>query len=353
MKTATRTTCARSTRTLKGQVAITALVLLFSGACSPSRSTTASGAILRLGYLNNITHTQALVSIAHDNSLARDSGIASIEMRAFNAGPALLEAMMAGELDAGYVGPTGVINTHFRTRGNMLRIVAGAASGGARLMLKPGLDIRSPQDFSGLTIATPGIGNTQDIALRSWLSKNGLAPREKGGTVSIRPISNPDIYQLMRRGHLHAAWVPEPWASRLELDIGAQTFLDERMLWPDGAFATVLLTVRQSYLREHPDAVGNLVRAHQKLTRWIQDDREAAIGAANSGLERSLGTHLPPKVVRQAFSYFSTTTDPLTDTIKSMARDMLLLGYLPPQSDLDDLDTVLNLANLEITGIAR
>lgn len=330
---------------------ILAAAVLLAGmtACARAGEETAAR-VIRIGYLNNITHVQALVSIATDGMLARESGIGEIEMRAFNTGPAAIDAMASGDLDAAYVGPTGALNAYYRTESRLLAVVAGAASGGARLMVAGNSGINSPADFSGRTIATPGLGNTQDVSLRAWLGAHGLKPRERGGTVSVRPISNPDIYQLMMRGRLDAAWVPEPWAARLETDAGAKTFLDERSLWPDGVFASVTLAVSRNFLTTEPENVRRLVEAHVKITTWILANRDAAMAAANSGLERSLGKKLDPAVAANAFAHFTVTAEPLTPTIGKMAEEMLDLGYLPRGSEIDDFDGLFELADLKASG---
>lgn len=305
---------------------------------------------IRLGYLNNITHAQALVSIAQDNLLARASGLSEIEMRAFNTGPEAIDAMASGDLDAAYVGPTAALNAYYRTEGKLIAVLAGAASGGARLMVAENSGVHSPEDFSGRTIATPGIGNTQDVALRTWLAAQGLKPREQGGSVSVRPIANPDIFQLMMRGRLDAAWVPEPWATRLEAEAGARTFLDERSLWPGEKFSSVALAISRTFFESQPDKVRRLVAAHAEVTAWILANREAAIADANSGLEQSLGKALDPAVALKAFDRFTVTTDPLTPTVGKMAGEMLELGYLPRGSKIDGFATLFELEDLRATG---
>ncbi|RIK07445.1 MAG: sulfonate ABC transporter substrate-binding protein [Acidobacteria bacterium] len=306
---------------------------------------------VRIGYLNNITHVQALVSIAQDNLLGRVSELGEIEMRAFNVGPAAIDAMASGDLDAAYVGPTGALNAYYRTKGELIAIVAGAASGGARLMVSAESGISSPRDFSGRTIATPGIGNTQDVSLRTWLTAQGLKPREQGGTVSVRPIANPDIFQLMMRGRLDAAWVPEPWATRLEAEAGATTFLDERSLWPDGQFSSVTLAVSRNFLESQPEKARRLVEAHAKITSWVLSNRDAAIADANLGLERSLGKALDPGVASTAFDHFTVTADPITPSIAKMAGEMLELEYLPRGSNVDAVAALFELGDLKATGV--
>lgn len=340
---------AHSWRTCGAGILAATIALAGTTACVRGSDENATRPV-RLGYLNNITHTQALVSIAKDNMLGTISGLGEIEMRAFNTGPSAIDAMASGHLDAAYVGPTGALNALFRTEGELIAVVAGAASGGARLMVAGNSGISSPEDFSGRTIATPGIGNTQDVSLRTWLVTQGLKPREQGGNVSVRPISNPDIFQLMMRGRLDAAWVPEPWATRLETEAGARTFLDERSLWPEGAFSSVVLAVSREFLASQPEKARQLVEAHAEITTWVLSNREAAIASANSGLEQSLGKALDPGIASLAFDHFTVTADPLTPTIGKMAGEMLELGYLPRGSDIDDFVALFELEDLKTTG---
>ena len=202
-----RTRCAIS---LAAFLLLTACVLPFSGG---ARS--AATIPLRVGYFPNLTHSQAVIGIARgDFAKSLPAGVV-LEPKVFNAGPDEIEAMFANQLDLAYIGPSPAINGYLKSGGQALRVIAGATSGGAALVVWPAAGIHSPDDLSGKRIADPQLGNTQDIALRSYLSEHGLKPAEKGGTVTIVPVSNPEILQLFRIGQIDGAWVPEPWASEL------------------------------------------------------------------------------------------------------------------------------------------
>ncbi|HYG69981.1 MAG TPA: ABC transporter substrate-binding protein, partial [Anaeromyxobacteraceae bacterium] len=242
----------------------------------------------RLGYFPNLTHAQALVGAA-DGSFSKALG-GKFETRLFNAGPAAMEALVAGDLDASFVGPGPAVIAYLRTKGEAIAIVAGAMSGGALLVARP--EIGSPKDLVGRRVACPQIGNTQDIALRTWLRAQGLKEGEGEGAVRVTPLENPEILALYAKGELAAAWVPEPWASRL-LDAGARILVDERTLWEGGAFQTTVIAVSRRALERRRADVVALVRAHVELTERWRRDPDAFRAAANGELAKLAGKPLP------------------------------------------------------------
>ncbi len=279
---------------------------------------------LRLGYFPNVTHGQALVGV-DDGSLATALG-GRLQARMFNAGPAAMEALLGGELDASYVGPGPAVIAYLRTRGEELRVVAGAASGGAVLVVK---DARRPEHLAGKRVASPQLGNTQDVALRVWLRANGLS--DKGGArgVEVTPLSNPDILALFARGDLAGAWVPEPWGARLIAEAGGRILVDERTLWPDGRFPTTLLVVSRRALERRPSDVAALLRAHVALTRRWEEDPRAFGRLVNEAYGRRTGKPLPDGILQDAMSRIEPTTDPLAPQLAQMARHAQSLGFAP------------------------
>jgi len=279
---------------------------------------------LRLGFFPNVTHGQALVG-ADDGTLA--TALAGrLQARMFNAGPAAMEALLGGELDASYVGPGPAVIAYLRTRGEELRVVAGAASGGAVLVVK---DARRPEDLAGKRVASPQLGNTQDVALRVWLRANGLS--DKGGArgVEVTPLSNPDILALFARGDLAGAWVPEPWGARLIAEAGGRILVDERTLWPGGRFPTTLLVVSRRALERRPSDVAALLRAHVALTRRWEDDPRGFGRLVNEAYGRRTGKPLPDGILQDAMSRIEPTTDPLAPQLAQMARHAQSLGFAP------------------------
>src|SRR6202162_3643070 len=199
-------------RKMKASFGVLAALLLFaaSGIHAQQRPL-----VIRVGYFPNITHAQALVGRAGGQFEKAVGPGVQIEWKAFNAGPSMIEALFANALDLTYVGPNPTVTGYVRSRGDAVRVIAGAASGGASLVVRQGAGIQNASDFHGKKVATPQQGNTQDVALRAWLRANGLKPRDKGGDVQVIPTSNPDELTLFLKGQLDAAWAPEPWAARL------------------------------------------------------------------------------------------------------------------------------------------
>jgi NitT/TauT family transport system substrate-binding protein len=301
-----------------------AVSLLAAGLAAAGCSRVRDDRPLRLAYFPNITHAQALVGV-DDGTLAAALG-GKLETRMFNAGPAAMEALLAGELDASFVGPGPAVIAYLRSRGEGLRVVAGGASGGAVLVVR---DAKGPEDLVGKRVASPQLGNTQDVALRIWLRQNGLSDRAGPRGVEVTPLTNPDILSMFARGELAGAWVPEPWGARLVAEAGARILVDEQSLWEGGRFPTTLLVVSRRALERRPQDVAALLRAHVELTRrWEQDPR--AFGKlANEGYGRRTGRPLPAATLDDALSRLHPTTDPLAPQLAQMARNAQALGFAP------------------------
>ncbi|WP_242341530.1 MULTISPECIES: ABC transporter substrate-binding protein [unclassified Anaeromyxobacter] len=310
-----------ATRRATRVAVVAAAALVLAGGCSRGRGPDAP---FRLGYFPNVTHAQALVGV-DDGTFARALP-ARLETRMFNAGPAAMEALLAGDLDASYVGPGPAAIAFLRTQGQALRVLAGATSGGAALVVK---DARVPADLAGKRVASPQLGNTQDVALRMWLRKVGLHDARGQGTVEVTPLANPDILALFARGDLAGAWVPEPWASRLVAEAGGRILVDERTLWPEGRFPTTLLVVSARALERRRPEVLALVRAHLELTRRWEQDRAGFARLANAAYGARTGKPLREAVLRDAFSRVAPTVDPLKAQLERMARDAQALGFAP------------------------
>jgi NitT/TauT family transport system substrate-binding protein len=279
---------------------------------------------LRLGYFPNVTHAQALVGI-DEGEFGRALG-GRLEARMFTSGPSAVEALVAGDLDAVYVGPGPAAIAFLRTGGEALRVVAGASSGGAVLVVR---DARSAADLRGKRVATPGIGNTQDVALRTWLREAGVSDRGGRDGVDVTPLAGPDILQLFRRGDLAGAWVPEPWGARL-VAVGGTILVDERSLWQDGRFPAAVLAVSRRALTERRADLAALVRANAQLTRRWSEDPEGFAARANAAYARRTGAQLPEDVLRAAFSRVTPTTDPARTALEEIARRTQALGFAPP-----------------------
>jgi NitT/TauT family transport system substrate-binding protein len=268
-----------------------------------------------------------------------------VEWKIFNAGPSAIEALFAGAIDLAYIGPNPAINGYVRSQGEALRIVAGATSGGAALVVRADSGIQRPEDFRGKKIASPQLGNTQDVALRGWLKAHQLGLRERGGDVQVIPVANPDQLTLFLKKEIDGAWAPEPWASRLIREAGGRLFLNERDLWPNGQFVTTHLIVSTRFLRERPGLLRKWIKAHVELTEWINDNLPEAKRLLNQEIKRETGKALPAQVLDDSFSRLQVTYDPIRSSLLTSARVAFEAGFLgrePPNlSGIYDL-SILN-----------
>jgi NitT/TauT family transport system substrate-binding protein len=284
---------------------------------------------IRLGHLANVTHAQALTGVASGRfAAALGSGI-ELSPKVFNAGPALVEALYAGEIDMAYVGPSPAINAYVRSSGSAVRLLAGAAVGGARFVVRDASAIARPEDLHRKRLASPQIGNSQDVSLRVWLRRHGLQTSDRGGDVLVLPVANADILALMSRGELDGAWVPEPWAARLVAETPSHTFLDERDLWPDGAFPSTVLIARRAFADAHPDLVGRFLAVHRAETRWHLEHPEEGRAAVNAALAAITRKPLPAATLADAMAHLALTTTVARPALEEMAKAASELGYLP------------------------
>lgn len=284
--------------------------------------------VLRVGYFPNVTHAQAVIGLATGAFQKALGPAVAIEPYLFNAGPSAVEALFAGAIDFTYIGPNPAINAHVKSKGAAVRIVAGASSGGAALVVRADTNIKAITDFRGKRIATPQLGNTQDVAARRWLKAHGLTPKEKGGEVEVIPIKNPDQLTLFLKKELDAAWAVEPWASRLIKEGGGRLFLDERSLWPNGRFVTAQVLASTTFLREHPDLLKKWLTAHVELTQWVNAHTEEAKRMLNAELERLTGKGFRTDVLDDAFSRLTVTYDPVKSSLFAAAQWAYELGFL-------------------------
>ena len=297
---------------------------------------------IRVGAFANITHSQAMVGKSMGWFERQLGPSARIEWKTFNAGPSEIEAIFAGAIDLGYIGPNPAISGYVRSNGEALRVIAGATSGGAALVVRGDSGIQNPVDFHRKRIASPQMGNTQDVSLRYWLIAHGMKSTDKGGDVQVIPVANPDQLTLFLRKQLDAAWAPEPWATRLIHEANGRLFLDERDLWPNHQFVTAHLIVRTKFLLEHPDMVKKWLAAHVELTDWIHAHPDEAKRAMNAQIQKETGKALPADVLDEAFGRIEVTYDPIRSSLLTSAKWAFDAGFLgrqmPDLSRLYELD---------------
>ncbi|MEU6371925.1 ABC transporter substrate-binding protein [Streptomyces sp. NPDC046909] len=341
----------------RGIAVVAALPLLALGACGygsdskddNSNEKVAAGSekidgldSVKIGYFGNLTHATALVG-REQGIFQKQLGATKASYSTFNAGPSEIEALNSGSIDIGWIGPSPSINGYTKSKGTNLRIIGGSASGGVKLVVNPD-KIKSLKDVKGKKIATPQLGNTQDVAFLNWISDQGWkVDAESGkGDVSVVRTDNkvtPDAYKA---GSIDGAWVPEPTASKLVAE-GAKVLLDEADLWPDKEFVITNIIVRQDFLKEHPKAVEAVLKASVEANKWINANPDAAKAAANKQLEADSGKALPAEVLDPAWKSIKFTNDPLASTLNTEAEHAVKAGLLedPLLKGIYDL-TILN-----------
>jgi NitT/TauT family transport system substrate-binding protein len=297
---------------------------------------------LRLGYFPNVTHAAALVGL--DKGLfTKELGSTKLVPTKFNAGPEAVGALLGGSLDASFIGSGPAINAYAKSNGEAVRLIAGTTSGGAQLVVKP--TITKPEDLVGKTVVTPQLGNTQDVSLKKWLAEKNLT-----GKVKVTNLENAQTLDAFKKGEVDAAWLPEPWSSRLVLDAGAKVLLDEATLWPDGKFPTTVLIVRTQFLQEHPESVKALLTGLVGVIDFANTDKAAAKTEVNAQLKQLTGKALKPAVIDRAFANIQITADPIASTFPQLAKDQVTAGIAKEAptvagfADLGPLNDVLTKA---------
>jgi len=319
-------------------IAVSAVALaLIAGACGNDDPETAADTTItvdaapvnvRLGYFPNVTHATALVGV-QKGLFAEALGKDTLETKTFNAGPAAIEALFADAIDATYIGPNPAINAWAQSNGTAIKIIAGATSGGAALVVKP--DITKASELKGKTVATPQVGNTQDVALRWWLKGFNLtAPAEGGGDVKVLAQENAQTLATFQSGDIQGAWVPEPWVTRLVQEGGGKILIDEKDLWDAGDFVTTHLIVRTEFLKDHPGAVKRLLEGHVAATKFVNANAAESQTLVNAEIEKITGKKIAEPVITAAWKNLKFTNDPISASLKLSAKHAQDVGLLKP-----------------------
>jgi NitT/TauT family transport system substrate-binding protein len=303
---------------------------------------------LRLGYFPNINHAQGVIGVG-DGSFQKTLGDnVTLETFTFNAGPSVIESLLAGRLDASYIGPNPAVNGYVVSDGQAVRVIAGVTSAGASFVVRNDSGINSVQDLGGKKFASPQLGNTQDVALRKYLTDNGFNTVENGGNVTVLPITNADILTTFLKKEIDGAWVPEPWATRLINEGEGKVLVDERDLWPpEGKFVTAHLIVSPEYLEQNPDVIKRLLIAHTNETQWINEHKDEVPTAFNTQLEKLTGQTIPDDVLTEALTRLEFTNDPIKTSLFQSANDAYDLGFLAKGEERPDLTGIYDLTLLD------
>jgi NitT/TauT family transport system substrate-binding protein len=307
--------------------ALLASGVVTSHAASP-KATAGVAPVIRIGYFANVTHAPVL--FAKEKKLfekALAGTTTKIEWITFNAGPSAIEAFKGGALDITYIGPNPSIAGYASTKGSLIRIIAGSTANGAQLIVKP--TINTVEDLAGKKIASPQLGNTQDVALRSWLaSKNYKTTITGGGDVTVIPTENAQTLTLFQKGDIDGAWVPEPWASRLVLEAGGKVFLDEKDLWPKKQFLTTQIIAATGFLDKYPKTIEAILKGHMQAIAAIKKSPVIAQEAVQTQISAATGKRLSDAVIARAWENLTFTYDPLPATLVKSAEDAVDVGLL-------------------------
>jgi NitT/TauT family transport system substrate-binding protein len=287
---------------------------------------------VRLGFFPNVTHAQAVLGVTSGDF---EKAVAPIKFtpQQFNAGPSLIEALFAHQIDVGYVGPGPVINAFARSHGEGIRVISGAAANGVLIVARKDSGIVMLTDLKGRKLATPQHGNTQDIAARHYLT----ATLGQTDTDNILPINNTDQFSMMQRGQIDAAWVPEPWGSLLISQAGAHLVGEEKDLWPDKEFSLTVIVTTPEFLAGHADVLAKLLAVNRDWTNRLNANPADCIPKLEAGLATLTGKALPAGVVADSVSHVKFTEEPLPATLKANDQWAFDLGFSKQKSDLSSL----------------
>jgi NitT/TauT family transport system substrate-binding protein len=312
------------------------LTLAIASTCLTQTGSAEDKVTIRFGHFPNITHAQGV--IAH--ALSRQ-GKGCFEQRlgpnveiqwfTYNAGPSAMEAMFAGSLDLTYVGQGPALNAHFKSNGQEVRVISGAANGGAALVVKADSPIKTPADFRGKKIATPQLGNTQDISCRAWLKAQGFKVTQTGGDVLVLPTANPDQLALFQKAEVNAVWTVEPWVTRLEREGAARVFLEDKDI------ITTWLVSSAKFLNGRRDLTRKIAAANVELTDWIQKNPEEAQKILIGELKEETKADFAPDAVAQAWKRIKFTTDVPREMIAKAVQDGKDAGFLKGSTDTSKL----------------
>ena len=303
---------------------------------------------IRVAFFPSIVHAVPIIGMETQTFANNLNDGLDIEVKIFDSGPQVIESIFSNSVDIAYVGPGPVINGFLKSDGNDLKILAGAASGGASFVIQKNSGLELIENYSGKRVAAPQISNTQDVSLRHYLAENGLKSAEKGGDVFVLNIANPDIYTLFAKGDIDGAWVPEPWATMLVEELDGVRLFDENEFWPENKFSSVLLIGRSDYIEKNPEIIKKWINANEKTVQWINNHPNESKKLYNEFLKSYMGRTLPENIVEKSFSNIIITSEPLENSVYTFAERADALGYLG--RDGYTLDGIFYHENISVTS---
>ena len=303
---------------------------------------------IRVAFFPSVVHAVPIIGMETQTFANNLNADLDIQVKIFDSGPQVIESIFSNSVDIAYVGPGPVINGFLKSDGNDLKILAGAASGGASFVIQKNSGLDLIENYSGKRIAAPQISNTQDVSLRHYLAENGLITAEKGGDVFVLNIANPDIYTLFAKGDIDGAWVPEPWATMLVEELDGVRLFDEHEFWPENQFSSVLLIGRSDYIEKNPEIIKKWINANEKTAQWINNHPDESKKLYNEFLNSYMGRTLPQNIVEKSFSNIIITSEPLENSVYTFAERADALGYLG--RDGYSLDGIFYHENISVTS---
>ena len=303
---------------------------------------------IRVAFFPSVVHAVPIIGMETQTFANNLNADLDIQVKIFDSGPQVIESIFSNSVDIAYVGPGPVINGFLKSDGNDLKILAGAASGGASFVIQKNSGLDLIENYSGKRIAAPQISNTQDVSLRHYLAENGLVTAEKGGDVFVLNIANPDIYTLFAKGDIDGAWVPEPWATMLVEELDGVRLFDENEFWPENQFSSVLLIGRSDYIEKNPEIIKKWINANEKTAQWINNHPDESKKLYNEFLNSYMGRTLPQNIVEKSFSNIIITSEPLENSVYTFAERADALGYLG--RDGYSLDGLFYHENISVTS---
>lgn len=317
--------------------AVLLLAVVSLGACGRKSDDAASGKTkIRFGHFPNVTHAQGV--IAH--ALSREGKgwfeerlgpEVQIQWFTYNAGPSAMEAMFAGSLDVTYVGQGPALNAYLKSNGEEIRVIGGAATGGAALVVRPDGPIKTSADFRGRRIATPQLGNTQDISCRAWLKSQGFNVTQTGGDVTVLPTQNPDQLAAFQKSDVDGVWTVEPWVTRLEMEANGKVFLEDTQV------LTTWLVASVKFLNTQRELARKIAAANAELTQWIQTNPEEAQRLLIAELKNETKADFKPEAVAHAWQRIKFTTDVPPDLVTKAVQEGKEAGFLKGATDTSKL----------------